>query len=46
MATSKPHRYDSSRSATAKSMPTLAYVGVMLLVWLPLLMMLAQTLYP
>jgi hypothetical protein len=46
MATSIAHRYAAARLSTGRSLPWPAYIGIMSLVWLPVLIVLAQLFFP
>jgi len=46
MANGIAHRYASARLSTGRSLPWPAYIGVMSLIWLPVLIVLAQLFFP
>jgi hypothetical protein len=46
MANGIAHRYAGARLSTGRSLPWPAYIGVMSLVWLPVLFVLLQLFFP
>jgi len=46
MANGIAHRYATGRLSASRSLPWPAYVGIMSLVWLPVLLVLAQLFFP
>jgi len=40
------HRYATARLSTGRSMPWPVYIGVMSLIWLPVLIVFAQLFFP
>jgi len=46
MANGIAHRYAAARMSTGRSLPWPVYIGIMSLVWLPVLIVLAQLFFP
>jgi hypothetical protein len=46
MANGLAHRYEGARVSAGRTLPWPAYVGVMSLVWLPILIVLVQLFFP